>query len=727
MQRLVILNNLANNTLTFSDYDRRDDYTNLIISQMDESHLISKGAVGQIFLINDTIVVKQVKPCDSKTNSPLQRYCVDVNQLYHTDITGIPGGNNKYRYILPNLLSEITIGLILGDLDIAFANTISSMILKEYNEQTKKEDLSIYIIMDKLNPLVINKQLTINLNKVQFLCMLFQVSQGLLAAQQEYKLTHYDLHIENLLYSHYPNNKDYISYPLPNQNMKMMLMKKYCPYIFKIADFALARIETDKSILAPTVDDYPMRTYGEFNHSYDFACLLGSILIDTKHYSVFKQLFNDITLYKFVLSLTLWYYKEPINIDHYNNIELEKIRNYIADKYYKSFGKIKKYSFRPKQEEDFIPYMNTQSMVDVVNYIAKKLITTKYVKVHENKGNVIIVKDLKNYHLYDSIQLYNTLYKPMTINQFITIYKTKFIIKSAPKEYNYTIEPQQAKNCPYQTQIITVVKIDQGYEQYNEFYYDCCKLDVPNYIVQNKKVGFAVNGGFFSLKKDYLPIGPYKDQYNLIDKYEIPSKYKDLYAYIILKNNILTISKTLDLTNQVCSSGPLLIENGKIIININQYKFKCTDKKHAGDLFVSQTEDKITVSGHYKYIEQDNHCKVKKVTKKQTLTRCDKIEPGDLSHGSNPNPRTVFCTTTDGYLFLVFDGRALVGDGVDLYETAQIIKEKFPNVINAINLDGGRSSVVAWRSINEQNIVYNNSNFRNYYYPAGYLIGLKSK
>lgn len=709
MQRLNILDHLSQNLLTVTDFDQRDDFTNNIVLNMTEDNLISKGAVGEIYSINDQYVVKQIKPCDKK-NAALQRYCVDIYKLFEYDIIGIAGGNNQYRYILPNLISEITVGLILGDLDICYANTISSMIL------TENEELYIYIIMNKLNPLVIKNKLTIEMNHIQFMCMLFQLSQGLLAAQQEYKLTHYDLHLENLLYDNFPSDKSFISYPLPNQNMKMMLMKEYCPYIFKIADFALSRIEVFNAILAPSIDDYPLRTYGEFNQSYDFACLLGSILIETKHKSVFKDLFDDIVSYKWIIGLTLWFYKEEIDITYVGKNKLDELREYISNKYYKSFGK--KYSFRPKQEEDFVPYMNTQSMVDVVNYIAKYLITTKYVKVHQNNANVMILKDLGLYKSYDPVLLYNTLNRPMQIMDNVYVYKKKLIIKSEPKDYNYTLEKKQIDNCPYQEQYMTVVVVDKPDGQ---FYFDCCKLDAPNYLVQNNQIGFVINGGFFSIKKDYLPIGPYKDKYNTINKYSIPDAYKDVYGHIMIKNNKLIISKILDKNAHYCSSGPLLIENGKIVIDIKEKRYHCSEKKYAGDFFIAETEDTITLSGYNHYED----CNIIKKNKKQTIKRCDKILPGELSHASNPNPRSILCITPNGYIFIVFDGRSLYGDGVDLYEASQIILKKYPNVISAINLDGGRSSVMAWRSMNEPNVVYNNSNFRNYYYPAGYVIGLK--
>lgn len=726
MHRLLILNHLANNTLTLDDFDKKDNFTDNIISNMTEENLISQGATGKIFLIDDKIVVKQIKPCETRKDSALQRYCVDMNKLYDTDIVGIAGGNGKYRYILPNLLSEIAIGLILGDLDLAFANTITSMIVREEIEGKKKEEnIAIYIAMDKLNPVVINNELTINLNHIQLVTMLFQISQGLLAAQQEYQFTHYDLHIENLLYKEWDENKYYISYPLPNQNMKMMIMKEYCPYIFKIADFALARIETAETILSSTIDDYPVRTYSEFNPSYDFASLLGSILISTKHLGTFQKLYSNINTYRFILQLTLWFYKETIDISNMNKQELDKVRIYLGDKYYKKFKT--KYFFRPRQDEDFIPYMNTRSMVDVVNYIAAILIKTKYVKVHQNTPNVIVVKDLGYYQQYDSVMIYNQLDDPIPILPFVEVYKTRLNIKLEPQRYNYTLEKQQLENCPIQKQFMTVIKVNKGYEKYGQFFYDCCKLDAPNYLVKNQKLGFVVNGGFFSIKKDYLPIGPYKDKYNYINAYEIPKKYKHLYAYIILKNNKLSISKDLKLNDQVCSSGPLLIDNGKIVIDLNNKIYQCTDKKHAGDLFISETDNTITVSGHYEYINKDDHCDVKVVKQKKTLKRCDKILPGELSHASNPNPRTILCFTKTGYLFIVFDGRSLYGDGVDLLTAAKIILKKFPDVISAINLDGGRSSVAAWRSNIDEHIVYNNSNFRNYYYPAGYVIGLLSR
>ncbi len=255
------------------------------------------------------------------------------------------------------------------------------------------------------------------------------------------------------------------------------------------------------------------------------------------------------------------------------------------------------------------------------------------------------------------------------------------------KNYNLTVEPQQIENCPIQYQYFTAVEVNN--KTAYQFKYDCCKLDTPNYLIQNKKVGFAVNGSFFSVKKDYLPIGPYKDSYNCINHYPIPDEYKKDYRYILLKDNQFIISENMDY-HQYCVSGPLLIDHNKIIYKPkNQYN--CMDMKHAKELMVEQDEENITVIGKY-------DCQGKLVPALNTYRRCDRIDPGELTHGNNPNPRSALCILPHGYVFVSFEGRGILGDGVDLLLLSQFILKFYPTTISAINLDGGRSSVIAWRT-----------------------------
>ena len=705
MQKDVILSKLSSNTLNVDDFDRRDAFTDAIIENMVEENLIGQGAVGKVYSFGQ-YVVKQITPCMAKENSPLQRYCLDITALEEGVINGIPGGNHKYRYILPNLLSEITIGILINDL--GFTETISSMILQE------EDQVSIYIVMEQLEPFIINHLINpkLKFSKKELLFMLFQVSHTLLTAQTQYRFTHYDLHIENLLWS----CCDRISYPLPNQHMRILMQS---PFVVKISDFALARMETETSIITPSVEDFPVKTYGEFNPNYDFACFLGSILIDNKYRVAFDELFKNKNLYQLILQLTLWYFNDDMIVDIDNLIFT---RDYIANQYYKPIKK--KFSFRPKQEGDFIPYTNTKSMVEVVNHLAKLLILNQYVTPHDH--NSIVIKDLGYYRSYDPIVLYNPIFKnkplknnivydiqSQQIDNNITVSKYFVQINEPFKPYNLTIEPIQLETCPLQKQYFTAIQIDNTTNY--TFKYDCCKLDGPNYMVENNKVGFCINGGFFSCKKDYLPIGPYQDIDNLIDKYPIPSAYKKDYRFIILKNNQLSINKIVNINDQYCVSGPLLIDQGNIIYKpTNQYS--CTDMKHAKELMVEQDEEVITIIGTY-------DCDGKLIPDLKTFPRCDRIEPGILTHSNNVNPRSVLCILPDSYVFISFEGRGKNGYGVDLLLLSQLILKFYPNTISAINLDGGRSSNLAWRT-KDENVVYTSNPDRQYAYSSGNIIGL---
>lgn len=733
----LLIQKLMSKKLNIDDFDMNDKFTNDIIVDMNKNNLIiGQGAVGKVFLVeNQKYVVKQVTPCKAKKDTPLYKYCQDILNINDNLIQIIPGGNNKYRYILPNLLSEIIIGIIMGKLDLNYASTLRSMILID------KNNLSIYIIMNKFEPFVINKTINENfsLDTKQLKLILFQIAYSILNAQQKFKFTHYDLHVENLLYDQWPDGKNYIYYVLPNTNNKIILSKKDCPYIIKISDYALGRLEIDDIIVAPSVDNYPVNTYGEFNYSYDFGSFIGSIVIDNKYRQLFDNLFMDIKIYKYMLKLILWFFKDNTNINNYNLEKLDEVRNYIGNTYYKSIGKTKnKFSFRLKQDNDFIPYINTKSMVDVVNYLAKDLLSLKLLTNYNNEKNIIITQNLSPYKIYDTVKLFNPnlditiepkKYKSehkkynYKIDKYINVSKYHIVYNDMPKKYNFTVEEKQLLNCPLQDHYVTAIYINKNHN-YN-FKYDCCKLDAINYLLQNDKIGFVINGGFFSVKKDYLPIGIYKDQHNKIDNYDVPEKYKDVYGYIVLKNNKLNIVRKYEDDDMVCTSGPILIENNKIVFKSNDERFICADKKHNNDLMISQDDKTITLSGYYNYKLYNGVCIPEFVDDVKTVARCDKINPGDLEHANNPNPRSALCIMDNGdYVFLVFEGRDHNGVGIDLYSLSKSILLSYPNVMSAINLDGGRSSTLAWRSVHEPNIVYNTNPDRHYYYPHGNIIGL---
>ena len=599
--------------------------------------------------------------------------------------------------------------------------------------------------MDAHKTVTVNNQLNPELkmtsdNPKTFLYLLFQISHSLMTAQQKHRLTHYDLHIENILWDEWSEQKEkkYISYPLPGKINRLVIPKVYCPFILKISDFALSRLETKKAILSPLVDDFPEKTYGEFNPSYDIMSLIGTILIDNKYRVAFDPIFENLDTYKFMLIFTLWVLNDKeIKINKDSN--LDDIRDQIGNKYYTSIGNLpNKFNFRPKKDGDFVTYTNTKSLNEVVNFLAKVLEVKKYALLSNSfSEKVLFLKKLNKYKEYNDILVYSpeikidgipkngeTLsnFKEKNIDQYIQIRSHRILQNSPPKDYNFTIEDKQLEECPIQEHFITTVKVSKNYDQKYKFGYDCCKLDPTNYLLGTSKKGFIINGGFFAIKDDYLPIGTYKDKKNFIEKYMVPEKYKDMFRYVTLKNNELSIKKQWNEEDQIFTAGPILIENRKIAFDPYDNRFHCNDLFHAGNTVLELTENSITTSGHYKY--EEGTCNKEFVNNVETYLRCDKIQPGQLSHANNPNPRSAFAILSNGdYMFLTVEGRSKRGIGMDLYGLSKYALENF-DVVNMINLDGGRSSVIAWR---DDDKVYISNADRNYAYPVGNILYLLNK
>src|SRR4029078_4945284 len=115
----MMLNKIKNGTLTIKDFDQRNQLTNYIINHLSTLKLVNKGTVGKVYEIGQ-YVVKQIRPCIKKNN----RYCTDL----YKPIYAIPS-SSTFRYVIPNLLSEIVIGTMINS--PFTARTITSFILNE--------------------------------------------------------------------------------------------------------------------------------------------------------------------------------------------------------------------------------------------------------------------------------------------------------------------------------------------------------------------------------------------------------------------------------------------------------------------------------------------------------------------------------------------------------------------------------------------------------------------
>lgn len=740
-QRINIFDKIRSQSLELADFDYLDK---TLLKFLDESNLIGSGAVGKVYRVGD-LVIKKISPCDADPEKPLYKYCESLKKSH---FTLIPGGDGQFRYMLPNLITEITIGMILSErFPDYFTATLGSFIVGD-SVNDLRSSASIYIVMEALNSNIADTfQYSENKTK-DFLSMLFQVSYSILQSQTSYKFTHYDLHIENILWK---SREDYRDYPLPNSDLSLSLDSSFS---YKISDFALGRLETPDIIISSEIDTFPIKSYDEFSPSYDILSFLGSIVIDNKYRKKFRSLFlQDLDLYKFMLMLLLWVWNDKeISIRNVRTLsDLDRIRDEIGNRYYTKIRVKKtyeddrsetKFTFRPITQDDFIKYYDTKSMSSIVNFLARILKGKGYAEFL-NTGTFNYAKKYDKVRHFDpNLEIYGTpqenksiyRYQEMRIDDGISARAYHIKTNFPPAAYNFTLSDKQLEECPIQDHYLNTIYVKNSALEKYKFQLDCCKLDTVNYLLNNNKTGFAINGGFFQIKKDFLPIGIYQDEFFTLNEkyvenvsnYEIPEEYKDVFGNVVIRNNQLKIRKyrkKVREDEEIFTTGPLLIKDGKVVFDPNQMRYICTDEKNSKDIMISQDETTITTKGYYKYSSDGKTCKKHFVPKIKTYARCDKIQPSELSHANNPNPRSALCVLSNGdYIFITAEGRGKRGVGFDLYTLALTISENFPNVVDAINLDGGRSSILAWRTVERPDRVYISNADRSYVYPVGNIL-----
>lgn len=731
-QHEIIVQKVKNATLSVNDFI---DET---IEEFQIDELVGKGAIGSVYVAKDRrYVIKETAPCHF--DFPVfHRYCEDLKKAVEEDFTKIPSGK-KHRYLMPNLLSEAVIGMFFNGA-INFTPTLSAYLFEDTESNPE-----VYSVMPNLTPLITKNILNPVFNDYfQYYFLFLQVASGLLAAQERFKFTHYDLHLGNILLDNWPEQYDYIEYPVPDSE-PIQISKKLCPYIVKISDFGMSRLETEQTIITPKYSTFPEANFGEFNPTYDIMSFIGNTLFDyrfsplfipilTKNYSFFTELiqfilwiFNDKTIS----------FKTP-----------ERAINEISYKYFKKTpeGYV---MFRPIGfENNLVDYFNIQPLPKIIQRLAKIMkkngLTTNKTKYLRDIGwqsqlKVLKLPYVKKYNYYDDVYPFvTTLSKPelplsnQTTNNYysnkldlgINVVTTRVLYSSPPNDFNFTITKKQLETCPYQDHYATSIVIDPSRISKYSFQLQCCMLDPINYIRNEKMYGFIMNGGYFNIQDNYLPIGPYKDQNGYREYYEIPESYKDVYGYVCFSGNQLTITRNLEEAKQnkyLFSTGPYLIENGKIVFKPYDERFACINLATEPNV-IRSTEEDVTVSGYNVY----EGCQKRFIQQKMTFPRCDSIQPGELSHSDNPNPRSIVCILKSGkYIFMTIEGREERGVGIDLSTLSKMLIKEYPDIMTAINLDGGRSSNMTWRGPNKPKEIFVSNPEHLYQYPVGNIIVFK--
>lgn len=464
---------------------------------------------------------------------------------------------------------------------------------------------------------------------------LFQVAHALYTAQGRYKFTHYDLHSGNLVYTQ-PDAEVYqYNYQYLGLNFTVNVLTDF---VTKIVDFGLARMETDEAVVNLMNDRIPEATYGMFNPYYDFAILIGPNLDRTSELSMLLK--NHLTI------------QDRANL--LSTVFNIPIGNNTPDQFIERIHKTYYSALRPL---DVIRQLDTESSAGILAYL---------VEILEGEGSVVEDPGENFVSFMSSPEVDLPVRKgwsPFFEQRVAPGISIRRDIEYFPGHwYNYT--SKGAKRTV--AHIVTIRPWDAPDFSFKTV---CCKMDPANYL--NYHEGVAINGGFFDVINTYVPIGEYR-QPGFESDFPIPEPYRPYYGYILIDRGRLSIERSDAVSSGKFMAGPLLVWNG--VPAFQPYNIE----RESDGKFIFQCQkysDRVT----------DN-----------SVMDCDSIRPGELSHGGNPNPRSVLITRKNGeVLFVVVTGRSTTVDGADFIDLVELCISLGAD--RAINLDGGTSSNIAFR------------------------------
>ena len=421
--------------------------------------------------VTEELVVKITAPClppSGQKRGPEQeklfaRECRDIRN--HQSIRRLPSGGGKDLLEIPNFLSEALIGAFMKRLqDVNLTPHLSPVygIWEDPNRAVSYELMPRFKtdIAD-----IVNDTVDVDL-------ILFQVAQGLSVAQEQYRFTHYDLHIDNVLYKE--ENIDR-AYPIVGETGTISWLGVYSRgYTVKIADYGLARMETQHVILDPRIDDIPIKTSGQFNPSYDIVAFIGSLLV----YRDENPLYDKIKISDRYLSEI---YGIIFDVDPAGVLfDISAFENSI---YMPNW-------WRPKGQPE-IEYIEIPSIHTIVRGLAQRLVRKKLAivisGVPKSDDSFVPVSPLLSYRLLTPRPIRGppelpVHHRSITIApgvQFFTYLKRETdpeLIK--PTQWTRTLRAEE--QCPISEEYIHIVFINtaKAHASGYRLRFECCKLDV---------------------------------------------------------------------------------------------------------------------------------------------------------------------------------------------------------------------------------------------------------
>lgn len=674
--------------LKIEDFTPIKAFINNIYSYINENNLIDTGTLGSIYNIpNSDLVMKVVSPCTDLNIMGIEKiYCDNMHskeQIRH--IPYVKSTNIEILLLMiANYLSEGIIGGLLNALADYTPHfiKINAIYFSKFNNQS-------YMIMEHISTDLNN----IIKTKEDLYLLLFQIAYSLSIAQKYYKFTHYDLHIKNIGYIITPNN---YQYHLINFNQTIYVKNQ--KFIAKIFDFEFSRLENEQdSFIVNPMFEGIIDTHSVFNPYYDFMSLIGSLkyhdfiigedyvpinllelLSEEEQNDLFRLVFNlnvSESLEKYYDINSLW---RPIQSDirsaDHSFANIDQITYWLANK----LAELNVITDNSKNN-------NVITTIPFLNNYTFKIPERKF--VHDLNFNKDPSYEYKIDEGIIGIDYINQIFPIRSFNHSKSLKsKTDKILRI----HGILIDSNIIRN--------------EGYS----FKSLCCKMDPIVYMENN--YGIAINGGFFDVNNSYEMLGEYRQ---FIDRYyesnkEISALYSEYFGYIIIDNGTISIEKYGDKIGRydnVFMSGPLLIWNGKALFTEEtMYTTKYINDK---EVKIFQCQNKTPPSNNKIIDDKFN---------------CDLIKPSELSHGGNPNPRTMLIIRDDplDIIFVTVEGRSKESDGADFLDLIEIAQSF--NAKHTINLDGGVSSNMVWRSISEPNIIAVTNRINAY--PVGNIITL---
>lgn len=663
-----------------------------------------EGGFGSVFPYDEANIIKLFKVCPLSNNSTAKELCkhIKTNNMYNFIDT--PTGKNKI--LAPNYITEYLVSIILQEQLSKYTNGF--MNIKNF---VFDDNHTVVYVMEKLD-LIDFDLFDIDM----WSSFIIRCLHILYIAQTQSRFVHFDLHLGNIMSRPTTDEYKVISF---NSGKAFKVPTYGFEPVF--IDYGFSRVESDTHIINPIVS---IKGDTNVNHSNRFSfnpfidpfMLLVSII---KRFKKAKQTKTD--NYKLIVICMCWFLgcKDEDEMEY-------KIDDLIL------------YSNRPRPEtfyeedmEDILmlnedtlfelsillgmesgSYLEENVTPDPL-YIDERIIFENYTdKIEPEEGDTELNFELEILDETVDVNVINYKYKnPIHQNSYKPFVLTPFELS-------------------FQNLIINSFTIDtkKGYSQGYRFGSECCHINMKRYFLDKGiQKGLAINGGFFRIKKSYTPVG-YTKIFEEEFSFSVPEEYKEDYCYVNIKDGRISISRTIDKSNDIIiEAGPLLVYEGKKIftdetVNKNLKKYTCgTGKLKEKIIKLEELSSKVyPVSIEAFNILRkkiDYNIEILKNAIAEKVEEDCSIGPGNLKHAGNPNNRSCLALKGDKVIFMYVEGRTSSSDGM----TIPALTDMFYNmgVDYAVNLDGGTSSQLFYRDgSNIMNVGDNKA--RNY--PVGSIL-----